>query len=201
MDSLFFPEPAFGLLQRLLAGIPVPVRQLLREIAIFAAKVHLGEIRKGPNDSAHPFIVHPLRLAISLVEEARVSKEDILAAALCHDTLEHDRKLTTAELIATIGQPAAKMVLDLSVPHKLTPGESPSASRVNYLNRLEHAGPNTLLVKAADRLDNLRHRNQVGPSDRLLTMIRQDQNDYVPLFRRALPREGKPLLERICMFL
>ncbi len=162
-----------------------------------AGRIHGHERRPLPGGGEGPFLVHPIRLALILTEEARTTDPVLIAGALCHDVLEHDRRLTWSELVTAVGPQAARLTLALSVPHKLNPGESPSASRVNYLDGLVRAGPGALLVKAADRLDNLRHRTQAGPPERLATMKRQDLADYLPLLERHLGPEGRPLIERI----
>lgn len=197
------PEPAAALARRLLWQLPVPLRPEIAGVIGFAWRVHRHERREPVPESSPnlPFIVHPLRLALSLVEEARVVRPLPLVAAICHDTLEHDRRLTFTELASATGTKAAELVLALSVPHKLNPGESPAASRVNYLRQVVRAGPGALLVKAADRLDNQRHRFQSGPAERRRVMLRQDREDWLPLFRQHLPPEGAAILrslELIC---
>ncbi len=209
---LNLPEPALTLVRRLFSrltgrlspGGQADVQNALR----FAATVHKGETRLAPPDGGsetNPFIVHPVRLALVLAEEAAITcprtLSAALSAALCHDTLEHDRRLTRAELVCGVGPECARAVEALSVPHKLNPGESRSASRVNYLNQLRGAGEAVLLAKAADRLDNLRHRTQAGPPERLAQMIAQDREDYLPLFERHLAPPGRPLIERIRFFI
>jgi guanosine-3',5'-bis(diphosphate) 3'-pyrophosphohydrolase len=53
--------------------------------AYFAAIKHTGQLRKNANNE--PYINHPLHVA-SLIAESGVFDDNILCAAVLHDTLE-----------------------------------------------------------------------------------------------------------------
>jgi guanosine-3',5'-bis(diphosphate) 3'-pyrophosphohydrolase len=68
---------------------------LILEALAFAAHKHRDQRRKDVN--ASPYINHPIALASVLSYEGGVTDENVLCAALLHDTVE-DTETTPAEL-------------------------------------------------------------------------------------------------------
>lgn len=108
-------------------------QKLLRRAINFAAKKHEGQRRDG----GEPYIHHPLRVAS--VISIYVEDEEVLAAAILHDTLE-DTNTTLQELRDIFGNRVARMVNELTY-------------KGNLRHRIETK--NAMLIKLADRLDNL----------------------------------------------
>jgi (p)ppGpp synthase/HD superfamily hydrolase len=63
--------------------------------ASFAARKHTDQRRKNP--AATPYINHPLEVAEHLARVGEINDEDVLIAALLHDTIEDTH--TTADEI------------------------------------------------------------------------------------------------------
>src|SRR6187402_568734 len=88
----------------------------------FAQKCHAGQVRKY---TGHPYIMHPMRVALRTSERAlqnseranSINLEDCVAAALCHDVIE-DCGVRRRGLIDTIGFDAADIVVWLTNPSK-----------------------------------------------------------------------------------
>lgn len=119
------------------------------EAALFAAKKHTHQRRKNIEDT--PYINHPLEVAHLLSSVGGVADEDILAAALLHDTLE-DTATRPEEIESQFGTVVLGYVLELTDNKSL-----PSPERKKL--QIEHAGSlsdGATLIKIADRIANLR---------------------------------------------
>ncbi len=107
--------------------------------------LHAGQTRKGDGS---PYSYHPLR--VGLLAALYTTDEDIVIAALLHDTLE-DTAYTERELRQDFGDQVAELVL-LLTEDKTIPG---------WINRkvaaIEHVKPNPVacVLKACDAYANM----------------------------------------------
>jgi guanosine-3',5'-bis(diphosphate) 3'-pyrophosphohydrolase len=124
----------------------------------FAAEKHKNQRRKDAN--ASPYINHPISLANVLANEGGIANEDVLIAAILHDTIE-DTETTESELRIEFGNSVAEIVLEVTDDKSLSKAE-------RKLKQIEHA-PNVSmdakLVKLADKICNLRDILNSPPSD------------------------------------
>jgi guanosine-3',5'-bis(diphosphate) 3'-pyrophosphohydrolase len=121
----------------------------LLDAALFAAQRHKDQRRKDAEGS--PYINHPLAVARLLSVEGGISDNEVLMAALLHDTIE-DTKTTAKELHALFGERVTGIVLEVTDDKSL-----PKARRKEL--QIEHAGlksTEAALVKIADKICNLR---------------------------------------------
>lgn len=127
--------------------------------AAFAAHKHRDQRRK--DQQASPYINHPLALANVLCNEITgIEDEDIVCAALLHDTIE-DTDTSQAEIEAEFGRAVLEVVLEVTDDKTL-----PKAQR--KLLQIEHApslSRSAKLVKLADKVCNLRDMAASPPSD------------------------------------
>ena len=131
---------------------------LLLKALAFAAHKHRDQRRKDP--AASPYINHPIALANVLVNEGGVTDEEVLAAALLHDTVE-DTATTSEELQEIFGARIARIVAEVTDDKAL-----PKAERKRL--QVEHAAqlsPEAKLVKLADKICNLRDVAAHPPPD------------------------------------
>ena len=122
---------------------------LIRAFA-FAAEKHKDQRRK--NVEASPYINHPIALANVLANEGGIVDENILCAAILHDTIE-DTNTSADELRATFGEKIASIVLEV------TDDKSISDKAVRKQLQIEHAphiSVEAKQVKLADKISNLR---------------------------------------------
>ena len=80
------------------------------DAVMFAMRKHEHQKR----DDGQPYIVHPLRVAESLRAIAGCEDEDILCAAVLHDTIE-DTNTSYDDLIKRFGKRVADWVAELTV--------------------------------------------------------------------------------------
>jgi guanosine-3',5'-bis(diphosphate) 3'-pyrophosphohydrolase len=121
----------------------------LIQAANFAALKHKDQRRK--DKEASPYINHPLALALVLSEVSCVPNEDVIIAALLHDTIE-DTDTTPAEITHLFGDDVLSIVLEVTDDKSL-----PKAMRKQL--QIEHApgmSVSAKLVKLADKICNLR---------------------------------------------
>ena len=91
-----------------------------------------------------PYVLHPMRVALSLFQQGKVRAVNVIVAALLHDTLE-DTFTTAQELQELFGESAANTVREVT-----------ETDKARQLQKAPSLGANARLVKLADRLDNVR---------------------------------------------
>jgi (p)ppGpp synthase/HD superfamily hydrolase len=122
------------------------------EALAFASLLHQEQRRKGPEPI--PYVVHLLGVCAIVLENR--GTEDEAIAALLHDAVEDQGGLETAERIrAAFGDDVARIVLACSDATSV-PKPPWHERKKGYHARLRTADGSTMLVSAADKLDNLR---------------------------------------------
>ena len=111
-----------------------------------AGKLHEGQTRKG---DGLPYIVHPVAVAWIISDYSE--DEDLIAAALLHDTIE-DCDYNENQLKADFGPRVAEMVMGVTETNKEDPWQK---RKDDYLNHLQAASYEAKMICAADKLHNL----------------------------------------------
>lgn len=131
--------------------------------ANFAANKHRDQRRK--DREASPYINHPLALAFVLTNEVTgIAEEDLIAAAILHDTIE-DTDTSTAEISHLFGGTVLRIVLELT-DDKSLPKAVRKQLQIDNSSRLSREAK---LVKLADKICNLRDMTNSPPLDWELT--------------------------------
>ena len=151
----------------------------------FATGAHAGQYRKGPGRV--PYVVHPMRVAARVAEYTQAPQ--VIAAAILHDVVE-DTDYTVADIESTFGPYVAGIVEELTnVRSEVV--ELRAARKARERARLELASDDAQLIKAADRLDNLRDLHE-GMTPEYLRLLAAESRQLVAVLDtapRAL-REG-----------
>ena len=121
----------------------------LLEAASFAAQKHRDQRRKDAE--ASPYINHPLAVARVLAAEAGVSDEELLVAALLHDTVE-DTKTTLDELEQSFGETVAKLVAEVTDDK----GLRKAVRKELQVTRAAGSSDRAKQLKIADKICNVR---------------------------------------------
>lgn len=116
---------------------------LLQAAATMAAEAHAGQTMKS---AGTPFIAHPMRVALTVMSSFGCNDEEVIAAALLHDTMEK-----TALQAAQIGESLGPRVLDLVMAMT----KRSSFDESIYWLRLKRDVWQARLLKLADVLDHL----------------------------------------------
>jgi (p)ppGpp synthase/HD superfamily hydrolase len=127
----------------------------LMRAAVFAARAHAGQTRKGA--AGEPYVNHVLEVAALLAEHG--APEAAILAALLHDTVE-DTAVTQAELEAAFGPEVASIVAEVT-DDKTLPKETRKAHQVRHAPGKSAAAK---MVKLADKTSNLRAILESPPS-------------------------------------
>ena len=119
---------------------------------LFAVNAHAGLKRKGKN---RPYILHPIE--VMTIVGSITEDEDILAAAVLHDTIE-DTSVTAADIEREFGSSVAKLVSEESEDKRAElPAEATwKIRKQETINHLKTANRNTKLICLGDKLANIR---------------------------------------------
>ena len=121
----------------------------------FAHSLHASQTRKSPFHI--PYIGHLLRVSGLTIEYQ--ADEDTAIAALLHDSVEDQGGVDIAHQIELkFGKTVANYVLDCSdsVREKSEAKAPWKERKETYIQRLKVAPPQSRLISACDKLDNLR---------------------------------------------
>lgn len=135
--------------------------RLLRA-AMMAAEKHRHQRRK--DEDASPYINHPLAVACLLACEAGIDDEDLLVAALLHDTVE-DTDTKFEEIEERFGPTVRQLVAEVTDDKKLDKAER----KALQVEHAPHASARARQLKIADKICNIRditHRPPGNWADR-----------------------------------
>lgn len=93
---------------------------------------------------------HFLRVYKVLQDEFLVEDQDLLTAAILHDTLE-DTNTTYDDLVKVFSKPIADLVQEVSHPKDYN-----NEQKLEYYEKLKTITPKAKMIKLADFADNLR---------------------------------------------
>ena len=124
----------------------------LEKAIIFAVKAHEGATRKG---KGKPYILHPLEV-LNIVSGI-TTDEDVLAAAVLHDTVE-DTPVKTEEICREFGPRVAELVEAESENKRedLPAEETWELRKQETIEHLKTADRDIKLICLGDKLSNLR---------------------------------------------
>jgi guanosine-3',5'-bis(diphosphate) 3'-pyrophosphohydrolase len=114
----------------------------------FAAQKHRHQRRKDLDSS--PYINHPIKVAYQLVDIAGVTDQDVLMAAILHDTLE-DTDTTAQELEAQFGS-KVRLLVEAVTDDKSLPKQERKRRQVEHASTLS---PKAALIKISDKIANV----------------------------------------------
>lgn len=120
----------------------------LTEAIIFATKAHEGVTRKGKST---PYIMHPLEAAIIVAE--MTDDEDLIVAAVLHDTVEDCPSVTIEQIREKFGERVAELVFSES-EDKTKSWKERKSHTINHL--MYQATKIEKMVILGDKLSNIR---------------------------------------------
>ncbi len=125
---------------------------LVEKAIVFATEAHAGVTRKGKN---RPYILHPLEAM--MIVSGLTEDEEVLAAAVLHDTVE-DTGTANADIEAAFGKRVAALVAAESEDKREDrPAESTWEIRKREtIDHLKTASREIKLICLGDKLSNIR---------------------------------------------
>jgi GTP diphosphokinase / guanosine-3',5'-bis(diphosphate) 3'-diphosphatase len=146
-----------------------------------AQAAHEHQIR----DEGTPYILHPLRAALVLVNEFHVYDLHALILAVLHDVPEKSRgKSSKGKLEAIRKQFGGRTANELRILSSKR-GATREERDANYIRSIREAPTHVRLVKLADRLDNVRSLPHNPDLQKRVRYIRETERDFVPLARET----------------
>lgn len=141
----------------------------------FAEAKHKDQVRA---DGAS-YVIHPVRIANTLMGEWGERDASVVAAGLLHDVIE-DTHATTREVKDAFGDVVTKLVDGMTM-------WKGSETHEVYLQRITRGTDALRRIKCADALDNLRSWHECPPSiaDRFPRWWRQTKDYLIPIAERS----------------
>ena len=125
---------------------------MIENAVIFAVHAHAGAKRKGKN---HPYILHPLE--VMTIVGSITEDEEVLAAAVLHDTVE-DTSVTREDILRAFGPRVADLV-DAESENKREDQRAEDTWQLRKQETIDHlkgAERDAKLICLGDKLANLR---------------------------------------------
>ncbi len=152
-------ESLGGLRQRLLQVLADRLKpgqvQSTNAALSFAERCHQGQTRA----CGEPYIIHPIRACLSAICEGEVTDVPLLRAVLLHDVVENGgaaEQEISRGLESQFGEATARLVRAVSRgSHEKRPGQGDCYDD-RYYQRIREAGPQAIVLKIVDKVDNLR---------------------------------------------
>lgn len=125
----------------------VQEKDVVAKALVFAYKAHDGQVRKYTGE---PYIVHPI--AVAALVASITDNQDMIAAALLHDTVE-DTDVTIEDIQREFGGYIASWVSDLTDVSKPEDGNRSVRKAIDH-EHTSKALPPSKTIKLADLIDN-----------------------------------------------
>jgi guanosine-3',5'-bis(diphosphate) 3'-pyrophosphohydrolase len=145
----------------------IETKNLLKALA-FAADKHRFQKRKDVEGT--PYINHPIHVALTLMEVGEESNDDLLIAAILHDTIE-DTQTTPGEIENIFGQSVLEIVLEVTDDKSLSKEERKRLQIVQASKKSELARKLKLADKICNVIDILHHPPANWSVDRKLQYL------------------------------
>lgn len=150
-----------------------------------AEKEHEGQVRKqhvSRQNETDPYLIHPLRVCLILMNELQLLDVTSLAAAVLHDVVEDGNSRPSIEDIrSSFGDSIATTVNYLTKPDCPEGQKHTAESLRPYHESFYDAPLHVRLVKLSDRLDNLRETLLIDRPIFQQRYLLETQEIYLPL--------------------
>ncbi|RGS82676.1 HD domain-containing protein [Coprococcus sp. AF21-14LB] len=163
----------------------------------FATRAHEGQVRKG---TTRPYIVHPLE--VGRIVSVMTDDEEIISAAILHDTIEDCEEVTEEVLRKEFGDRVTELVLQESEDKSKTWMERKSAT----IRQLQSATREHKMIALADKLSNMRDIDRDYPEcgEKLWERFRMKDKKIIGWYYKGIRDvlreefEGLPVYEEYC---
>lgn len=145
----------------------------------FATKAHAGQFRKG---TKRPYIVHPIE--VGDIVATMTQDEEIVSAAVLHDTIEDCEGITARVLAQTFSEKVAYYVGQESEDKSKTWLERKKAT----IEHLRTAPKEIQMIGLADKLSNIRDINRDYPvyGEELWNRFRMKDKDTIGWYYKGV---------------
>ncbi len=148
--------------------------RIARAYALAAAR-HVTHKRKG--EAGEPYINHLCEVAELVAEATDGADENLIIAAVLHDTIE-DTDTTYSEILALFGQDVADLVQEVTDDTSLPSRERKQRQIANAPNK----SPRAKILKLCDKTSNIRSMTSSPPAH----WSEQRRLDYLDWARQVI---------------
>ncbi len=114
--------------------------------------------------SGDPYYTHPLKVALIMIDELNYADNESIAAALLHDVVEDRPEITKETIIEQFGSDIANIVDGVTKIKGETTQKLDKAATYTKLFESLVKDVRVILIKLADRLDNMRTLHYMRPA-------------------------------------
>jgi len=166
------------ILEKVRSYHPSADTDLINKAYVYSSRMHDGQLRK----SGDPYFIHPVSVA-NIIAEMRLDAASV-CAALLHDVVE-DTPVTERDIAALFGDEVAFLVDGVTKLGKINFVSKEDQQAESFRKMLVAMARDirVLLVKLADRLDNMRTMEHMKP-DAQERISRETLEIYAPLAGR-----------------
>ncbi len=149
---------------------------------------HQGQKRKQHKGRAEedldPYLIHPLRVSLILMNDLHLCDQTALTAALLHDVVEDgNSRPQISDIESKFGPRIAETVAFLTKPENVT--DAGDQNLKEYHDSFFSSPLHVRLVKLADRLDNLRESLLVDRPKFQQRYLKETRTVYLPLAKQT----------------
>jgi guanosine-3',5'-bis(diphosphate) 3'-pyrophosphohydrolase len=158
-------------------------RTLVNRAVQFAEEAHDGQFRMSTKAGGRPdpYVVHPMKVALVVLDELGLKDSDALAVAFLDYVLEStERSYKAADLEEQFGRSIALAVSVLTKP-KPDAELSRETQLTTFWGRVRQAHVVTRLILLADRLDNMRDAVDLFDKDMQARLLAETIETFIPI--------------------
>ncbi len=161
---------------------------MIEKAIAFATQAHEGQVRKG---TSRPFIQHPLE--VGKIVASMTEDEEVISAAILHDTIEDCEGITEEILCAQFTPRVARLVAQESEDKSKTWMERKSAT----IAHLKVAPREIQMIGLADKLSNMRDIDRDYPEcgEELWNRFRMKDKKVIGWYYKSIQESLKNALE------
>jgi hypothetical protein len=162
---------------------------------------HEGQVRKvkiDRPDIRDPYAIHPMRVALILMNEAKQNDANTVIAAILHDVVEDSKgRYTLPMMEQRFGPEVATSLKYLTKP--AANSEMTAQQLHDYHSALETTAPKaTLNVKLADRLDNIRETLWNSNTRFQKKYLNETETVYIPIAQQQADPFFADSISQVC---
>lgn len=161
---------------------------MIEKAIAFATKAHKGQMRKG---TTRPFITHPLE--VGEIVATMTDDEEVICAAILHDTIEDCRQVTEEILRLEFSERVAELVRQESEDKSKSWMERKS----HTIAHLRTAPVEIQMIGMADKLSNMRDIDRDYPEcgEELWNRFRMKDKGVIGWYYRSICESLKTSME------
>ncbi len=175
-------------------------RKIILRALRMAQHAHSGQLR----DDGAPYVIHPIRVALSLIKEFDYTSPTLLGAALLHDVVE-DCSISLLSIRRAYGERIASIIKNVTDTRPSFETEDEKKIRKHTKLKLIHTKTrSSRIIKCADLLDNTRSwpllLNNIPSRKKIPRWLQEAHISYLPLAHATDMRMYQALKKAVIAF-